>query len=205
MASVYVAELLAVQPEGPFALGGWSLGGVIAYEMARQLSAQGRAVERVALIDSYAPRAAQPTEKGQLPLLARFGADLLRLAGSDVPSDLLTLPELQRGDLPALYAAVRDRGLLPPDLELDRLRELFEVFQRNDAALRRYRPAPYGGPVTLMAAAESAGPPDHGWAELVPNLEVVSLPGDHYSILRAPHADALAAMLRSSLRRALAR
>src|SRR6185369_13895071 len=52
MASEYLAELLAVQPEGPYHLGGWSMGGVIAFEMARQLTAHGKSVAPVVIIDS---------------------------------------------------------------------------------------------------------------------------------------------------------
>jgi amino acid adenylation domain-containing protein len=51
MAARYLEELPAVAPAGPYALGGWSLGGAIAYEMARQLRAAGEAVELLALID----------------------------------------------------------------------------------------------------------------------------------------------------------
>jgi thioesterase domain-containing protein len=44
-----------VQPSGPYQLGGWSLGGVIAYEIAQQLQAAGQQVQMLALIDSYTP------------------------------------------------------------------------------------------------------------------------------------------------------
>ena len=52
MASEYLEELIAVQPDGPYFLGGWSMGGVIAFEMARQLTAQGKRVAPLVLIDS---------------------------------------------------------------------------------------------------------------------------------------------------------
>src|SRR5215218_3483828 len=52
MAADYLAALRAVQPEGPYRLGGWSMGGVVAFEMARRLEAAGEAVELLAVIDS---------------------------------------------------------------------------------------------------------------------------------------------------------
>ncbi|HEX6865428.1 MAG TPA: thioesterase domain-containing protein, partial [Thermoanaerobaculia bacterium] len=55
MAARYVREVRVAQPEGPYLLGGWSSGGVVAFEMARQLVAAGEEVERVILIDSLAP------------------------------------------------------------------------------------------------------------------------------------------------------
>ena len=55
MASRYVDAILAEHPEGPYLLGGWSMGGVVALEMAMQLSAAGREVPLVFLIDCSAP------------------------------------------------------------------------------------------------------------------------------------------------------
>jgi pimeloyl-ACP methyl ester carboxylesterase len=55
MATEYLAALRTVQPEGPYLLGGWSMGGVVAFEMARQLTAQEQQVELLALIDSKIP------------------------------------------------------------------------------------------------------------------------------------------------------
>ncbi|HEX7241899.1 MAG TPA: amino acid adenylation domain-containing protein, partial [Longimicrobiaceae bacterium] len=54
MAAEYLAELRAVQPEGPYRLGGWSMGGVVAFEMARQAEAAGDAVELLVLVDPSA-------------------------------------------------------------------------------------------------------------------------------------------------------
>ena len=53
LASHYIKELQQVQPQGPYYLAGFSFGGVIAYEMARQLQANGHRVNLVALLDTY--------------------------------------------------------------------------------------------------------------------------------------------------------
>jgi thioesterase domain-containing protein len=55
MAADYIKEIRTVQPEGPYLLAGYSSGGVVAFEMAQQLQAQGQQVELLALIDSYCP------------------------------------------------------------------------------------------------------------------------------------------------------
>ena len=59
MARDYVAALREVQPQGPYHLGGWSLGGLVAFEMARQLAEAGEPVATLAIFDSEAPRTAQ--------------------------------------------------------------------------------------------------------------------------------------------------
>ena len=53
MAALYIKEIRAVQPEGPYLLGGYCLGGTIAYEMAQQLCAQGQKVDILALFETY--------------------------------------------------------------------------------------------------------------------------------------------------------
>jgi len=55
MASLYVDEITRARPRGPYRLGGWSMGGWIAFEMARQLEARGDEVDFVGLLDSGAP------------------------------------------------------------------------------------------------------------------------------------------------------
>ena len=55
MASHYVRELLAIQPSGPYRLGGYCLRGVIAFEMAQQLQAQGKQVDLVTMLETYNP------------------------------------------------------------------------------------------------------------------------------------------------------
>ena len=57
MASDYLAEVRRVQPEGPYLLGGFSGGGLTAYEMARQLLAAGEEVALLALLATRLPRA----------------------------------------------------------------------------------------------------------------------------------------------------
>ncbi|KAL9100800.1 MAG: hypothetical protein Q9163_003866 [Psora crenata] len=55
LTTLYIAEILRRQPEGPYYLGGWSAGGICAYEAALQLQSQGRSVERLILLDTTCP------------------------------------------------------------------------------------------------------------------------------------------------------
>jgi amino acid adenylation domain-containing protein/FkbM family methyltransferase len=193
MAATYRAAVVAAQPEGPLALAGWSIGGVIAWEMARQLRQEGREVEIVVLIDSLAPGwlgslPGLSTETPELPaeldeagLLAAVASDLGGIAGSEVTVE---------------------------DIEGPQARRLLRVYQANVAAVRRYRPAldsgNFGdigdsGRVALLRAGDRPGgrrtAPDLGWAGLAPGLLVRELAGDHYSLLRPPAVDGLAAAL----------
>src|SRR5205823_2243155 len=99
----YVAALQAVQPVGPYLLGGWSFGGVVAFEMAQQLHAQGQTVALLALLDSWAPTPGLTDWHD-----AQVGA-LLTVLDSSVPtSDRLPAG----GDVEVLAAFAHDLGRL---------------------------------------------------------------------------------------------
>ncbi len=111
MASLYVAAVRAVQPEGPYLLGGWSMGGVIAFEMARQLQQRGEQVELLALIDSYAPRDERDPGEGppslrELNQVLEYNVRAMsRYIPSALPNPLLLLQAAKKPDW-----ALQDRG-----------------------------------------------------------------------------------------------
>jgi len=75
MAAEYVRELTSVQPDGPYHLGGWSMGGVIAFEMARQLTAAGKTVAPLVLIDSFIQTAGSESELADDATLREYFLD----------------------------------------------------------------------------------------------------------------------------------
>nr|WP_275900411.1 non-ribosomal peptide synthetase [Pyxidicoccus trucidator] len=198
LAACYVEALRGVQPSGPYRLGGWSLGGQVAFEMARQLEQQGERVEQLVLIDSYAFDQRPPEGVGESWVSARFVEFTARLLG-------LPLPEQEAESLPCgdallyrLLDAGRSAGVLARGVGIEQLRTLYRVFESNLRALLRYEPGTYGGRVTLVRASETRVPTgeDGGWASLAAGgVEVYELSGDHHSILRAPAVEALARTL----------
>ncbi|MFE1857439.1 amino acid adenylation domain-containing protein [Streptomyces anandii] len=209
IAAAYLYEMRQVQPTGPYRLAGWSVGGLIAYEMARQLSFDGERVELLALIDSYAPGAraydgfdAEPAERA-----ASFVAELAG-TGFDGPAP----------DPAALAAAgpATQREADGTDIEL---RRRFSVYLAHSKAASKYRPA--ARPVEadrllLLRALEQPRPegtsPALGWepflgapeesgqdAPVPGRLQVPAVPADHYSVLRQPAVETLARHLRTAL------
>ena len=107
-----------------------------------------------------------------------------------------------------LAAAAQAAGLMPAELDPEDAVRLYEIFRTTRRALERYRPAPRTGRLTLLLAARrpaatngrSAVDPAAAWAALAAGgAELVSLPGDHYSILRPPAVAGLATALRRRL------
>ncbi|AUX21618.1 hypothetical protein SOCEGT47_021040 [Sorangium cellulosum] len=197
MAEAYCDELRRVQPEGPYLLGGWSMGGVVAFEMARVLERRGRRVAAVVLLDAYLPPFDEPGD--ELPPLAQFAADLAGLSGADAAA-ALPAPGGDAADRAWILARLEELGVLPAGTTLDELGALFDVFERNAALLARYAPGAVSARVELFRAEGSPRrDPRPAWARWAPGLRSHVAPGDHYTLLRKPHVEALAGRLREAL------
>jgi thioesterase domain-containing protein len=202
MADRYLREIRAVQPHGPYRLVGWSMGGVVAYEMARQLRAAGEEVGRLVLIDSRNPSDGDGwLPSGDLDVLRAFALEL-GVPLENCPIAAADLEALSPADLlPAIWDACLADGLVPPDLGLTRLRRLHQVFACNVEALRAYVPEPARGDALLLrAAVERSEGGDLGWRRLLgEGLLVREVPGSHHTMLSGAHlavlADHLAAYL----------
>ncbi len=197
MAARYVEAIRDVQARGPFHLGGWSMGGLVAYEMAQQLHAAG---ERVALLVLFDTRAyTRPDDVDELPeddveiLFALYGPDLdLSLAEMQALPAAAVLPHvIERG---------RRAGLLAADFGPEQARRLLTVYKRNRRLMWDYLPRPYPGAMVLLQASErrrgEEPPLGLGWDELVRGgLRTHLVPGNHNNLMAAPHVAAVAAAM----------
>jgi amino acid adenylation domain-containing protein len=199
------------QTEQPPVLIGWSTGGWIAFEMARQLRQRGLPQEGhpgplVVLIDSAPPKPSAP-EESEGGLRLAFLRDLL---GGTLPpgldlEPLVALPTKEAlAELLKLLTETEAETNLPnlaTATEVDRLLGLYGIFQQNAQAFFNYRPRPYDGPVALfLTAGNSAGVSAPLWRRLAPgHLEIHEIQGDHYSILQRPDVQALAEQLRATI------
>ncbi len=189
MATRYLAavtEALGV----PAVLAGWSMGGVVALEMARQLD--GDDPPAVVMVDSFlADDSASTDVEGSL--VEAFVAGLCRESG-------ITIPEKSTEDILMSTSDLltrRTRGL-PFGLDDDALRRRFAIYRKDMLALRDYRPGGYLGPVHLVRALES--PPSDVRSRLrLANVVEHEVPGDHWSLLDRDHVQNLAIILEEVL------
>ncbi|EPX82432.1 type I polyketide synthase [Salipiger mucosus] len=201
MARDYIAEMRQVQPEGPYMVGGFSGGGITAYEIARQLEAMGEEVALCVLLDTPLPR--------RRPLSGRDRA-------------LIQLQELRaRGPLyPLTWARNRvlweiekrrpqaetevQHGFHNAEIEAAFLQAVaaYEVRPWN-GRLVLYRPPLVGKwPVSggAMVNSERAYVThDNDWGLTVPHVEVHEVPGDHDSMVLEPNVRVLAALMREAI------
>ena len=176
MAAHYLSEIRTVQAKGPYQLGGFSFGGLVAYEMACQLLAQGEEVSLLALFDTYASN----------PKPVKL-SDILRHPS---PGQLKRLPGALRKKVRRTLIAWR----LPEVLK--------NVLRSNTRAAEQYRLRPYGGKATLLRADDTfrvADDPYARWGELVGTLETIKISGDHMEILREPQVGHLVECLKGCI------
>jgi acyl transferase domain-containing protein/thioesterase domain-containing protein len=198
MAALYISEIRRLQPHGPYFLGGYSGGGVIAFEMAQQLRRAGEQTAMLVFIDTFCPTL--PIRRGVTANLRNlrelgFGyARVLPRKGFD------TLVRFARR---ARVKVLRQRGATLPH----KLRDL-ELWDTHLRALAAYQPDVLSGMATLFRAAVSDpsndyGVDDLGWTEhLADGVEIRFIPGTHDSLVMEPNVTVLANELRACIDRA---
>jgi thioesterase domain-containing protein len=199
MAADYLAQMRAAQPQGPYLLGGWSMGGVVAFEMAHQLKKMGEEVELLAMVDSFMPGASGWSDtNNDETLLSDFAYDLgLSLDQLNIPMDTLSGAGTE-AQLAYLLELAISMKVLPADIGLLDVQRIFNVYKLNIRALQGYEPEALSSPILLLKAAEGpkAQDPTRGWGKLaVAGIEVREAPGDHYTVLRDPGVRTLAERL----------
>ena len=209
MASLYIEAMQTVQPEGPYFIGGWSAGGVVAFEMARQLEARGEQVALLALIDARAPGGQKYLMDDDVTVMASFGQHLgLPADRIDISFDqFLSLSPDER--LAYVIEEAKNADLMPADITLSQARRLFGVFKANAKAVSDYSPEMAGCRTALIKASERpADLPQEfamGWDGLTENgVEVLEVPGNHFTMIHAPHVLFMAERLKSCINEAIA-
>ncbi|XYI03830.1 non-ribosomal peptide synthase/polyketide synthase [Sorangium sp. So ce1128] len=204
MARRYLDAVRAAQPEGPYHLGGWSFGGLVAFELASQLAAEGHEVATLALIDAPAPGALPDSELDELALVAFIA----RAAGLAVEQEELRELTLDQAVARVTERAEASHRALPGISDISRLiHRGVRLTRINAAAARRYVPRHYPGPLALLNARDNEGAagalrsrdPACGWGGFAAAPEVILVPGTHETIMTEPHVGQLASALRRVL------
>jgi amino acid adenylation domain-containing protein len=203
MAAYYIQAMQTVQPTGPYRLGGWSMGGVVAFEMAQQLHAQGQPVALLAILDGRVPTSDHtfPEQDAEaISLVERyFGISFGPM------ESLAELPEDEQ--LAVLLEEAKSAALVPAELDVSRARR-FVMLLRNDLrATQTYGLHRYPGRITFFKASETldgtSADPTMGWDDWASGgVEVLVVPGNHANLMYAPHVEVLAAKLTACLNQA---
>ncbi|MFI8971302.1 polyketide synthase Pks13 [Nocardia asteroides] len=208
----YLPELRKIQGDGPYVLYGWSLGAVLALQVAQLLRAEGADVRHVGLIDlaiTVEPEDNSPAER--LARLERYQAFAKKTYNVPAELDQEQLEELAAAtdddQIKMIMDLVKLSGAKIPGGVLEHQRTSW-IEQR---ALQQAQPSQYDGDVVLYLAdryhdgAIELEPryadrrPNGGWDEYIPNLEIVHIPGDHLQIVDEPRIGQIGADLAAKL------
>lgn len=209
----YVEELTLFQPHGELVLGGWSVGSIIAFEMAQQLRARGRKVALLVLLDGELKNTGgESNARGPL-VCWRWIGKLPRWIADDLVKDggWRSAVRRSKGKLNLAWAKFAAHGGAPsrvhpvdgmfdttgwPDGQLSFTRALYD-------AVETYVPKAYDGRVLLYAAKTRPlfrpFPVEAAWAKVAPIIETVHVNGTHLTMVYEPSVAALAGDLRKRL------
>ncbi|KAK5156477.1 polyketide synthase [Oleoguttula sp. CCFEE 6159] len=192
VSAIYLAEMKRRQPEGPYILGGWSAGGVIAYEVAMQLVSMGEKIEKLVLIDSPCPVQLEP-----LPARLHHFFDSIGLLGTGDPAKTpgWLLPHFEYS-----IKALADYEPQPSPVPI----ETFAIWAKQGVC-------PPGAPRPPPAENEDPKPMkwlldnrtdfgDNGWAQLLGNnMTFTTMDGNHFTMMRDEHGETLGRLIRQGL------
>ena len=198
MAADYLQAVRSYQPQGPYTFGGWSLGGLVAYEMSQQILRAGDELSHLILLDTTIPA-------GATELVPQSEMDNVGLEyGIELTLDELgaLAPEEQ---LRFLWEHAQGLGVLddssPPEVVARVLQDLQQLFYHHVELSRAYRIKPLNGRIELIRPSETpvALPVTHdrGWSHLAKSVRVHFVSGHHHSMVQPPHVEQLAQVIGS--------
>ncbi len=197
MASDYVTAIRDVLNDGPCHLLGWSLGGNIAYEVARQFRHCGGDVGMLVMLDSGRLASSEPASEDD------FVSLIAALFPGEEHASLEELRQLSAEEQSEYFVErAAHAGIVPGDATLQG-RYLLDVFRANVQAVHDRDADPSPQPIVLLRPAdqEKTGgrfdDPGLGWQPLVPSVDVRWVPGDHTHMLQAPAVDQVTELVAS--------
>jgi len=191
VAAEYIEAIRQKQPHGPYMLAGYSFGGFVAFEMARQLVASGESIRYLGIIDASKPsdpvlvRGLQSIGKHTLHVLLQkathFGLHYIRSIGEMISA--------------WKHSARLSRGLpLPPSAVHGHYRFIF------GRAVKRYRTQPYPGKVIVFAGSNKEKLHDARWRQVAADVEVREIGGSHTEIVSVDYSRVLARNIDETLK-----
>lgn len=193
MASRYIDNILKKQPDGPYYIGGWSFGVIVAFEAARQLIGLGHEVKMLALLDC-GPFLPYDEPEDSAELLADIFSKYTHI---DV-DNLRTMNEDERYKF--VFKLAKKNKLIPFYVRISEFSFYIHILKTMQQAWRKYELKTYPGEITVFRSDESKSnlslTPDLGWSGYTSMpVNVIDVPGNHISMMLMPNVMYLAEQL----------
>ena len=220
MAAEYLADIRTVQPTGPYFLSGLSWGGVLAFEMAQQLTRKGEEVGLLALFDTPSPAELSKLDGlDDAEILVGLARDLGFQRGIELPLSVGEVRALtQEEQFVRVLHALQEFGLLPGEVTTGWLRRLLQGYRSRLGFVRNYVPDIYPGRITFFRAGDfdeemmkgldrlnmDYSSPSFAWDKLSTEpVEVFIIPGNHSEMVIEPNVQVLAEHLNACINRSI--
>jgi thioesterase domain-containing protein/acyl carrier protein len=208
IASHYISEILDQNPDGPYNLAGYSFGGVVAFEMAKQLKAMGKTINMLGIFDTAVDISPKPKtflaksakKLRDAYIYVRFNLQLLRKEPVQVLHYRFVNRKYKLKRLLSKYRMIRELSGQEKYLKYSA-----RINRKHDIAYKNYELTPYDGTVDLFRVAHRMyhldDPEYFGWKPLaLKGLKVHDVPGDHSTFLLSPNVEKFAEVLMATLK-----
>ena len=205
VAAQYVTLIRRIQPRGPYLLVGWCLGGTVAFEVAQQLIKQGEKISFLGIIDQLAPdylRRLPAYTKAKLYLDEHWQPWMHRAQNdwAEVKQDKKSLGQFLFERMPGRIKSRLTRTQEPVRDEVGNYTQ--QLLDYLYLLAQRYRPAPLTSEITVFISEKESmrqlPSPARGWDRLaLGGVEIIVVPGDHFTILEMPGAQIMASRIAS--------
>lgn len=216
LARHYADEIKVVARDRPVNIGGWSFGGFVAYELARELIIMGVRVDNIFLLDSIHLGRKAGVSVTEEQLLKWFAWEFLAGDWNKIPSvDML---KFSSTSLDKMFYEIHQKaiqeGILDINVNVDFVRTLFDVFKANWNSLLKYTPHPSDMNAVLMTAEQplpdvlkeahelvdsAHDDPFRGWQAYLSEIERYVIPGDHLTLMMEPNVNHVAHLIFSRI------
>lgn len=198
LAKEYIKKIKDIQPKGPYYLAGWSLGGLIAYEIALRIIENKDEVRFIGMIDTFRPGEIyrrEPIDFNDTKTILKMLIKHLELQGTIDERTVATLETME--DLSEAINFLKEIKALRKSVKISDIYKLISRSMNLGALPITYEPAQIAGKVNIFAAAKTMEyDPFLGWTDfLSDNWSIHRLQGDHASIMRAPNVKDLACVM----------
>ncbi|MDR0927072.1 MAG: amino acid adenylation domain-containing protein [Ignavibacteria bacterium] len=208
IASDYLDELTLLNIKGKMIFGGWSLGANIAYEMATQLGKRKNIFPTVLVLDNPAYSQNNSLNFDEAAGIVEFVAKVSLFVQKDIgitKEMLASLTPLERSKL--FYERFSSHNLIPQGIGLNDFNGFIELMLEHNRIIYLYKPPRYSGNVVVIKAEAElvlqnehqdnnmlldTRPEDLLWRSVADNVQVISTPGNHITMMRPPFIGALA-------------
>jgi amino acid adenylation domain-containing protein/non-ribosomal peptide synthase protein (TIGR01720 family) len=208
MASEYIKAIRSVQPNGPYILGGWSMGAFITFEMAQQLQNQGQEVALLAIVSQQKTLTNKYSDDDDdAKMFAQLFHDLAGSFGKESSISDEYLRQFQPDEQKKyVFEQMKTIAILPVDLEFWQFCNYMLVIKSNIKAMLSYAPQVCQKDMRMILFrtsdiySDGLDEPTLGWNQLSSEkVEIHDIPGEHLTLLNEPHVQILAEHLKQCL------